>query len=336
MEMNNTTSNMSLILPGEVTGPFSYFSLFSMLFFLFPVFVINVLLLLAIIRTKTLPTSIRIIIGNIVTASGIIIIGIVIYGMNSVLLSLPLPFSPVPFVCRMAYVTIMSGASGRLLYMTTYAITVYFLARYAGSNLRMAKMTFWRTLMAVLVIWMIAIIPNTLLFSPHFMEISFIHNDDCVAHGNGGTTVVFTFTFIVLYGICCFILSIIFPMLTVKYVKKNTIMESKNMLTGLMKFSVFLLIGNSINFTGASLPMLFGTFSPIGTEFHELNAALNYAKAACFFLSLASSPVIILIFFKPIRNRFKSILCGLCLEFAIRKHVVSRTSLSSTSNTSMR
>ena len=315
--MNNTTSNKSLILPGEVTGPFSYFSLFSALFFLFPVFVINILLLLAIISTKTLPASIRIILGNIVAASEIIVIGILFYGMNSVILSLPLPLSPVPFICRMTYVTVISGASGRLLYMTTYAITVYFLARYTGANLRMAQMTFWHASIAILVIWMVAIIPNILLFSPHFLKISFIHNDDCVAHGNGATTVVFTFTFIVLYGICCFIVSITFPILTIKYVRKNIIVESKNMLTGMVKFSIFLLLGNSINFTGASLPLLFATFSPMGMEFYELNAALNYAKAACFFLSLASSPIILLIFFKPIRNRFKSILCWLCLEFYI-------------------
>ena len=80
----------------------------------------------------------------------------------------------------------------------------------------------------------------------------------------GATTLVYTFAYIIVYGVCCFILGIIFLILTVRYIKENTISKDKQTLRSMNKFAVFLLIGNSLNIVGVSLPLILAISTPGG------------------------------------------------------------------------
>ena len=132
---NSSSSNDSFLNMTDNLSFLPYPSIFLTVFFLLPMFIIKILIVVAIIRAKTVPTTIRLILGNIVASSELIIIGITIYNMYGVGLSQFMDASPHDFPCRLLLVIIDTGAAGRLLYMTTYAITVYVLARYAGKNL---------------------------------------------------------------------------------------------------------------------------------------------------------------------------------------------------------
>ena len=108
------------------------------------------------------------------------------------------------------------------------------------------------------------------LLSSAFFEITFTTNFDvvCVPHGMGVTTVIYTVAYIIVYGVCCSIISIIFSILTVRYVKENTISENKQKLKRLTGFAVLLLIGNSFNIVGTSLPLIIAISTPVGGQ-HE-------------------------------------------------------------------
>ena len=326
--MANNSSNDSLLL---VEDNFSYFSLLSTLLILLPVFTVNILLLVAIITEKTISATVRLILANIVASSQVVIIGLAIVNINSV--ALPLVFNPSPsdFTCRLAYVAVGSGAAGRLLFMAAYAVTVYILARYAGTNLRVARFRFWPTSLAIVTFWMFATIPNMVLFFPAFVEITLLEGTVCAAHGTGAVSIVYSFSYIIVYGVCCFILSVVFPILTVQYIRKNSISENKQTLKRMTKFAVFLLVGNSINFIGVSLTMLLATFAPLGKEYQTLLlvTAFNYIQGICLLLSLIPTPIILLIFFKPIRQRFKMITCFICLKKPKKKLLIRLTSITS-------
>ena len=332
--MANNSSNDSFMSVEVPSASFSYFSLLSTLIILLPVFIVNILLLVAIITEKTTSATVRLILANIVASSQVVIIGLTI--LNSYNVVLPLVFNPSPsdFTCRLSYVTIHSGAAGRLVFMAAYAVTVYVLARYAGTNLRVARLRFWPALTAFVAIWLFATIPNMVIFFPVFVEITFSAGDVCAAHGTGAVTIVHTFSYIIVYGICCFILSIVFPILTVQYIKKNSISENKQTLKGMTKFAVFLLVGNSVNLIGVSLTILLATFAPLGEDYHTLLliSTFNYIEGFCLFLSLIPTPIILLIFFKPIRQRFKKITCFICLKIPKKKRTIILKSVTSDSS----
>lgn len=329
--MMNGSNNSTV---GVVDGPviFSYFSLLSTLLYLLPVFIFNILLLAAIVAESTVPGNIRLLLGNIVVAAEVVICGLCITNLHNVIISVPQHLPPSSFICRLSYVVINMGAAGRLLYMATYAVSVYVTARFAGSRLREARIQFMPTLFAVAIIWVAACVPNTVLFSPVFVNINFEYSDDCVAHGNGISTLIYSFGYIIVYGVCSFAISIIFPILTIRYVKKNSIKENRKTLKGMIKFSVFLLIGNAINITGVSLPILFATFSPTGMGDLALISALNYLQGICHLVSLLPTPIILLIFFKPIRMRLKKMLSCVCLKSLGHKKSVTLRSVTSDSS----
>ena len=189
-------------------------------------FIIKIFILVAIITAKTVPSTIKLILGNIVASSELIIIGVIMYGMYGVSLLQLKVSSPHDFPCRLLYVIINTGAAGRLLYMATYAITVYVFARYAGKNLRVVKWRFWPKLLAVVLIWVFATLPNTVLLCPVFIKITFPFDFFCITHSAGPATFIHSSFFIIVYGLCCFVLSILFPILTARYIRKNSISEN--------------------------------------------------------------------------------------------------------------
>ena len=326
--MANNSSNDSMIVD------FSYFSLLSTLLILLPIFTVNILLLVAIITEKTIPATVRLVLGNIVASSEVVIIGITILNSYHVVLHLLFNPSPSDFTCRLSYVALISGAAGRLLFMAAYAVTVYILARYAGTNLRVARLRFWPAFIAIVAIWLFATIPNMVIFFPVFVKITFSAGAACAAHGTGAVTIVYTFSYIIVYGVCCFILSIVFPIITVQYIRKNSISENKQTLKGMTKFAVFLLVVNSVNLIGVSLSVLLATFAPLGEDYHTLLLirAFNYIQGICILLSLIPTPIILLVFFKPIRQRFKNITCFICLKIPKKKQSIRLKSVTSDSS----
>ena len=224
-------------------------------------------------------------------------------------------------VCQVTYVSLASGAAARLFFMANFAVSVYVLVRRGASRLKLVP-----SLVAGVLLWLFAIAPNTVLFSSDFLEITFHDGSACAPHGRNVTTPIYTFSYIAIYGCCSFIVGIVFPILTICYIKKNTISDNSQMLRGMVKFAIFLLIGNSMNFMGISIPILFATFAPSGEEYYILEKAFNYAEGILLMLSLIPTPVILLVFFKPIRHRLLEMVCFICVNSKARKDKTVPTS----------
>ena len=308
--MANNNSSESLNIPEDNT--WQHFNLFFTVVYLLPIFTVNILLLVGIISDKTVPVTVRVVLGNIVTSSDIIIFGLIIWSMYEWLLVQFVDASPHDFPCRLASVLISSGSAGGFLYMATYAITVYVLARYAGTKLRVAKLRLWHALLAVVVIWLFATVPNMVLFSPEFYSNITTSDYNC----DPQPPLEYSISFIFAYGVCCFVISIIVPIVTIRYIKKNSISENKETLKRMTKFSIFLLIGNSFNVMGI-LPLLYFIFALYPQDDYEdgilvwVFYILVYVISS---LSLLITPFNILIFFKQVRKRFIMLLCCSCLK----------------------
>ena len=136
----------------------------------------------------------------------------------------------------------------------------------------------------------------------------------CVPHGKNVTTPLYAFTYIIVYGLSSFILSVIFLILAISHIRRNTISGDTKVLKRMIKFAILLLLGNSMNFIGISTPILFAMFVPHGDKYHTLEKAFIYSEGIFLMLSFIPTPIILLIFFQPVRHRLKSILCFCCMK----------------------
>ena len=102
----------------------------------------------------------------------------------------------------------------------------------------------------------------------------------------------------------------------------------------MMKFALFLVLGNVINFVGQTTPLLFVAFAPAGKDWYTLEKAFNYIEAVFIFLSLIPTPVLILIYFRPVRQRMKRMLCGVCMKkvVSLEKSKTAKTATGSGGN----
>ena len=188
-----------------VTRPlFSYYSLAITLFFLTPLLLFNILLTVVVATEKSIVGTLRLVLVNIVTAGQVVIVGLMMFFIANVIISgcwCP-ELRPSDFACRLMYWVIASGGAARLMYMTTFAISVYVLVR-RGTR----KMKLWVAIVAVIGVWFAVLLPNAAIFSPDVVLINFHDNDTCAAHRTGYKTFIYAFGYTTVYGVLGLVLS---------------------------------------------------------------------------------------------------------------------------------
>ena len=207
------------------------------------------------------------------------------------------------------YWVIASGGAARLMYMTTFAISVYVLVRYGAK-----KMKIWVAIVAMVHVWVTVLLPNAAIFSSDVLLINFHDNDTCAAHGTGYKTFNYAFGYTGVYGLLGFAVSVCCPIATVWYIQHNSISGDITLVKAMIKFALFLVLGNIINIVEQTTPLLFAAFAPAGKDWYTLEKAFNYVESIFIILSLLPTPVLIHIYFKPVTHRVKSILCDVCMK----------------------
>ena len=308
---------------------FDYASLIITVVYLTPMLLFNNLLVVVTAMEKSIVGTLRILLVNIVTAGQIVTMGMIMaYTANVIIIGHCCPkLRPSDFACRWMYWAIASGGAARLMYMTTFAISVYVLVRYGAK-----KMKIWVAIVAVVCVWVAVLLPNTAIFSQDVVLINFHDNNTCAAHGTGYKAYIYAFGYTTVYGLLGFTVSIVCAIATVWFIRHNTTMGDITLVKAMMKFSVFLILGNIINFVGQTTPLLLLSFAPASKEQHSLEKVFLYVEEIFVLLSLVTTPVLILIYFKPVRKRIKHILCSVYMKTAVSEKSIKLASTGSTKN----
>ena len=297
---NSSENVLNVTLEVEGTLKFSYYSLLVILIFLFPATVVNVFLFGSIVSEKTMLGTIKLILLNIVSAGQLTICGLLMIFLATICLSSNVALQPSELACRFMLVTLTTGGAGRLLFMATLAVTVYVTVRKGKNGLK-----FWRTAVASVFVWLLAASVCLSIFSPEVVDITFLALSTCSYHGGGPAGFVATFGYFILYGVVSCVVAIIFPILSLVYLKKNTITEERRYLKRMAMFTLFLLVGNTFNSLGQSVPLLVGTFTPLGDrDFSQQDRMLALAEGILLMISLIPTPILILIYFQKVRLQF--------------------------------
>ena len=300
---------VNVTLGSSERASFSYYRLIITVFFLTPLLLFNTLLTVAIAKEKSIVGTLRLVLVNIITAGQVVIVGLMMIFSSVVIITgcwCP-ELRPSDFACRLMIWIIVSGGAARLMYMTTFAISVYVVVRYGAKKMKIRVV-----IVAVVGVWVGVLLPNTAIFSPDVALINFHDNSTCAAHGTGYKTYIYAFGYMSIYGLLGFAVSVLCAIATVWYIRHNTISGDITLVKAMMKFALFLVLGNVINFIGQTSPLLFGAFAPAGKDWYILEKIFNYVEGVFVLLSLIPTPVFILIFFRPVRQRMRQMLCSLC------------------------
>ena len=291
-------------------GPFTYFSVVYIVF-LTPLLLFNLLLIPAIALEKSIVRILRVVLINIVTAGQVVIVGTMLVAIPNVIISgCSCPeLRPSALACKLSVWLITSGGAARLMYMTTFAISVNVLVRYGAR-----KMKIWVAIVAVMGVWVAVLLSNAAVFLPDVIQITFYNDHICVAHGTGYKTFIYVFGYTTVYGLLGFAVSVFSPIATVWFIQHNSISGDVRLVKAMQRFAIFLVLGNIINFIGQTTPLILATFAPPGQDRNSLEMALTYVAVILIFLSLVPTPVLILIYFRPVRKRIKRILCNVCMK----------------------
>ena len=312
LSFSDNGSNITTNAPADENLTVGDVALGAILLICTPATIICILFIIAISTEKTIPGTIRLVLVNIILASQAVICGFIGFFLGSVILSKLVYLQPSGIACRFLYITVTSGSAARLLYMAAFASTVYIVVHHGVQKLR-----FPLAVILSLVLWFFAVAPNFVLLSPAFIGIFFTNGDACTAFGAGAGTYIYAFLYLVIYGFASFAVSIPLALLSLCFVIKNTISGETTLLKGMIKFALFLLIGNTINVVGISIPQLIIAFVPHDSSSEASQQIVNnldMIEGVILLLSLIPTPIFILIFFRPIRQRFKKIMCFTCLK----------------------
>ena len=112
----------------------------------------------------------------------------------------------------------------------------------------------------------------------------------------------FTATWTVFGGLTPLTVSIIVPIICFCNIKRNIVTEGIEYKKGMAKFSLFLIVGGSINFFGQVFPSLITIYSAVPGV---------YLSNGSIVISLLPTPIIIVAFLKPVREQTLRFLpCG--------------------------
>ena len=303
-------SNATIFLPLPLPLIYGLTAFFP--FSIIVVFVINLILIVAIISEKEVPSTFKLILTNIVASSEVFIIGLAILAVYGAIVTSQQNLPKDDNICRVVYVIVASGGAARLLFMATYAVSIYVTIRYASANFRPPQWSFGATAVAVVPLWIFAICPNMIALSEDLLEINFTVGDLCAAHIMNSAGFGYSGSYFLVYGLLSFVVGIAFPMRTLRLIKKNTFSGSTKIPLAMVKFAFFLLLENSMNLLGIYIPVLFVLFVPSYSEINELKVYFDYTAIVITVLSPLPTSVILLVYFERIRHQFKYLICLKC------------------------
>ena len=298
---NNTSIRGSTILSSpEFTAFYSTLMLIFLVGFLLSFLSMAVLCegvgiprVLAVLLINQLMSCVTVaVINAIYSILGVLLV--VSQSSDSVTIKLP------PACCQFLIWVNMFGSVGRLWGLAVYSIVTLLTVRYGQKFLKHTLVV----VVCIIGVWAISFIINTHKMLPYpVYAVQFVDNVVCYPHNAiipKSSRYPTLAIWIVFGGITPLTISITIPIITLCYIRRNTITEGANYNKRIVKFALFLVVGNVVNLLGNAVPGLVALYAEIP------GVILTYLLVS---LSLLPTPIIIIVFMKPLRNKIRKMFC---------------------------
>ena len=209
-----------------------------------------------------------------------------------------------PF-CRFAVWIYAVGAIARLFNVAAFSVAVLLVVKYSVRALKCAPIT-----IAIILLWSGAIFLNTHVLIPQIYAVQYVDGVACFPRTVDADIIrparyLSSAIWITFGGVVPVIISIVVPIVVLCYIKRNHVTESRDYNKGIAKFTLFLVSGNLINLFGQAVVSVLVLSS---------DAPAVYFTYSFVLLSLLPSPVLVIAFLKPVREKMKASLFCHCFR----------------------
>ena len=208
--------------------------------------------------------------------------------------------SPDPVFCRFLLHGLLIGTAVRLHGLAGFSVIVLMVVKYSSKVLKPVVV-----LALLMFIWLFPIFVHFYNYVPAIYGVQYYKNVMCFPKSADvniifGARVSFTVVTLTINSIVPLIVCIVIPIVVLCYIKHNTMTKEKSSYgKGLVKFALFLVIGNFLNFLGIVIISVVAYFSA------DASVYLTYILAAIF---LFPTPIFILLFLKPVRKSLRAVM----------------------------
>ena len=289
---------------------FVVFNVVMLLGVVFPVIAVNTVILVALVLDPFIVNVIRMVLGSILVSCLLSALGLAMYHIAGIILYLSPVNNPPTAPCTITVFLIGFGGGARLAFMTTFAVVVYIIVKYGETPKKPFAVA---SFIAVFVLWILAFLGNSPLLSQEIISTFYAGYLSCGISPTATSTYVYIRLNLVCFGLATISVTVTILVITVCYIKHLTV-KDVNLEKTTIKFGFCLLLGNGINLLGQIAPPLISASvtpqpTPPWPDGPPSHAAVTYISYTLVNLALIPTPILVLIFFNPIRERLWQWLC---------------------------
>ena len=273
------------------------------------ILVLTLTILSLVVAAKALPRVIRFVLANILIANFTAGLGILVIVLAGVIMTRARHLSLTDTPCRFLIAFISVGGTSRPLIMAVYAVVVCIIIMKSVSAVKFKFLT-----LSMLTMWLVCVAFSLTLFFPDVMKVCTTKFGQCFpCPGDYG--LVYTVPFFLCFVLIPFTLNVVILITAFWYVRANTVSENAASLRPMLKFCAFLLLGNLLSAMGQATPVI---AAYVRTDSASPEAT-NRASGIIILLSIIPTPILVLVYFKPVRALMKH--CLLCVCRNVRKRM---------------
>ena len=324
--LSNTSLNYTSLHPLDSPG-FVVFNVVMLLGVVLPVIAVNTVILVALVLESAIAKAIRSVLGSILVSCNLMALGLAMYHIAGIVLKFSPVNNPPTAPCTVTMFLISFGGAARLVFMATFAVIVYIIVRYGKATKKKHFVIICFIVVAVL--WILTFLGNSPLFSQSFIYTWYTGSLSCEFTSSSAYSYIHFVLYVFFFGLITLSVTITFLVITIRYIKSLTIQHVKlNKAT--IKFGFFLLLGNGINLLGQIvLPFIIiatatqpQSTSPSGPPPPSVHMVI-YSIYMSLNATLIPTPIIVLVYFKPIRERLWHWLCC-CLPKKRKEEILNK------------
>ena len=292
-----------------------------MIFIYAIILVFTAIVLSSVVATKAVCSTIRFVLANILVASITACVGIgliclcILISIKSHLLS------PTDVSFKIFLATTAIGGNGRSSFMAVFAVVVVVIMK--GSN--SAVLRFRYLVVSVVVVWIACVAVGVILVVPGVMVFVPFNCSRKAIMLAGPQMWIFNASYLLFFVIIPFTLATVMPVYALCYIRSNLVCENAASLKPMLKFALFLLFGNGLCHVGQSIAAAGSHISKsvyVGDDW--LLLALNGMYMGLLALSLIPIPILIFVYFKPVRVQMRKCVLRVCGKCCRRCLVTSK------------
>ena len=280
------------------------------------IIIFTTVVLSVVVAAKAVRGTIRFVLANILLASTTTVAGFILILLREVFLLInPHLFSRTDVSFQILLAIMAMGENGRSAFMAVFAVVVVVIIKCSSSAVKFKYLaiTVVAVWIACVAVGMILVVPDVIELSPCSTGLTFQPGEKLWLFGT---------SYFLFFVVIPFTLAIFMPVYALCYIRSNLVSENASSLKPMVKFTLFLLLGNVLGYFGNSVATagsLIIREAHVGYEVARVFWRLYHVVLA---LSLIPTPILIIAYFKPVRTQMRKCVlrvCGKCCKRRLRR-----------------